>query len=74
MPFKSKAHARKFRELVRDGKISEETYQAWADETDWNKLPERKHKKKKRRTKHGKRKSKTRRTFTRRSWRKTQRP
>jgi hypothetical protein len=47
MPFRSKAQARKFGQLVREGKISQETFDQWASETpNMKKLPERVKKKK----------------------------
>jgi len=40
MPFKSEAQKRKFRQLVSEGKMSQETYNKWCDETPGGKLPE----------------------------------
>ena len=41
MPFKSQAQRRKFAQLLVEGKISNETYEAWNRETGGQKLPER---------------------------------
>jgi len=41
MPFKSEAQRRKFRELVKQGKMSKETLEAWERETADESLPER---------------------------------
>lgn len=42
MPFKSEAQRRKFRELVKQGKISQKEFDRWERETPKNaKLPER---------------------------------
>ena len=40
MPFKSEAQRKKFAQLVKDGKMSQETYNRWESETP-AKLPER---------------------------------
>lgn len=40
MPFKSQAQRRKFAEMVKDGKISKETFGEWNSETP-KKIPER---------------------------------
>ena len=40
MPFKSEAQKRKFQQLVRDGKLSQEQYDEWDAKTP-AKLPER---------------------------------
>ena len=46
MPFKSKAQMRKFGALMREGKISSETFEKWSKETKtpYKKLPNRKKK------------------------------
>jgi len=41
MPFKSEAQKRKFAQLVKDGKMSQKTYDKWDKETGKAKLPER---------------------------------
>jgi len=42
MPFKSEAQRRKFAEMVKQGKISQAVYDAWAEETPkGKKLPEK---------------------------------
>ena len=41
MPFKSFAQARKFKELVKEGKMKKDTAMEWWHETDFNKIPER---------------------------------
>lgn len=41
MPFKSKAQRRKFGEMVKQGKISQETFNEWNAATGKEKLPER---------------------------------
>ena len=41
MPFKSQAQRRKFAELLVNGKISNETFEEWNQETGAAKLPER---------------------------------
>lgn len=42
MPFKSKSQMRKFGQLVKEGKISKETFQEWADSTpNPKRLPEK---------------------------------
>lgn len=41
MPFKSEAQRRKFAEMVREGKITQETYDAWHSDTPKGKLPDR---------------------------------
>ncbi len=41
MPFKSESQKRRFRELVAEGKMSQETYDKWESETTSGKLPER---------------------------------
>lgn len=46
MPFKSEAQRRKFGELVKKGKVSEDTFKEWNDATPKGKLPERVGKKK----------------------------
>ena len=40
MPFKSEAQRRKFASMVKDGKMSQETFDQWEKETK-GKLPER---------------------------------
>jgi hypothetical protein len=40
MPFKSEAQRRKFAEMVKQGKITKATYDAWNNETPKRKLPE----------------------------------
>ena len=42
MPFVSLAQARKFKELVKQGKIKQSTAMEWWHKTDFSKLPERK--------------------------------
>lgn len=47
MPFKSRAQMRKFSELVKQGKMSQKTFDEWAGATpSTHKLPERVHPKK----------------------------
>jgi hypothetical protein len=41
MPFKSQAQRRKFGELVKQGKMSQETFDTWNKETGKKKLPEK---------------------------------
>lgn len=41
MPFKSEAHKRKIAELVKQGRITQKVYDAFASETTQKKLPER---------------------------------
>lgn len=41
MPFRSEAQRRKFGELVKEGKMSQETFNTWNKETPRGKLPER---------------------------------
>lgn len=41
MPFKSEAQRRKFGQLVKDGKMSQETFDKWNSETPKTKLPEK---------------------------------
>jgi hypothetical protein len=41
MPFKSQAQRRKFAQLLMEGKISNQTFEAWNRETGGKKLPER---------------------------------
>lgn len=41
MPFKSEAQRRKFGELVKQGKISQDEFDRWNSETGKKKLPER---------------------------------
>ena len=41
MPFKSVAHREKFRELVKQGKITQAEFDKWQAETGEAKLPER---------------------------------
>jgi len=41
MPFKSKAQRRKFAELLVQGKITDEAYERWNQETGRAELPER---------------------------------
>ena len=41
MPFKSEAQRRKFGELVKDGKISQNEFDKWNKETGSKKLPDR---------------------------------
>lgn len=43
MPFKSKAQRRKFAELLMKGKITDEAYERWNQETGSEKLPEYAH-------------------------------
>ena len=40
-PFKSEAQKEKFKKLVKEGKITEETYRKWDSETTHHPLPER---------------------------------
>lgn len=42
MPFKSLAQARKFKELVKQGKMKPAVAMEWWHSTDFSKLPERK--------------------------------
>jgi hypothetical protein len=46
MPFKSEAQRRKFRQLVKEGKLSQATYDKWEAETPKGKLPDHANKKK----------------------------
>jgi hypothetical protein len=46
MPLKSWAQLRKFGQLVKQGKISRQTFKEWLDKTDKGSLPERVKKKK----------------------------
>lgn len=41
MPFKSEAQRRKFGELVKQGKMSQQTFNTWNAETPKGRLPER---------------------------------
>lgn len=41
MPFKSEAQRAKFAEMVKEGKMSQETFDRWQSETPPGKLPER---------------------------------
>ena len=41
MPFKSEAQRRKFGEMVKQGKISQEEFDKWNEETPKGALPER---------------------------------
>lgn len=41
MPFKSEAQKRKFREMLKEGTISQATYNEWNSATGKAKLPER---------------------------------
>jgi len=41
MPFKSESQRRKFAELLKQGKISQETFDKWDKETTDKKLPDR---------------------------------
>lgn len=41
MPFKSEAQRNKFKQLVKDGKMKQETLDQWEKETPSGKLPER---------------------------------
>jgi hypothetical protein len=41
MPFKSEAQRRKFRQMVKEGKMSQNTLDAWEAETPAGPLPER---------------------------------
>ena len=41
MPYKSLAQAKKFMELVKEGKMKKETAMEWWHATDFNKIPER---------------------------------
>ena len=41
MPFKSEAQRRKFGALVKEGKMSQDTFNKWQSETPKGKLPER---------------------------------
>ena len=41
MPFKSEAQRRKFKQLLKEGKISQETYDEWEKETGKKKLPDK---------------------------------
>ncbi len=50
MPFESFAQLRKFKQLVKEGKIKPPVAMEWFHETDFSKLPERKHAKKTRQT------------------------
>jgi hypothetical protein len=43
MPFKSQAQRAKFAQLVKEGKMSQETFQRWQSETGDAKLSERQH-------------------------------
>ncbi len=45
MPFKSLAQAEKFKQLVKEGKMSKKTYMEWWHATDFKSLPERINKK-----------------------------
>lgn len=40
-PFKSKAQMRKFGELVKEGKMSQGTFDEWSKDTNTKKLPDR---------------------------------
>lgn len=47
MPFRSEAQRKKFAEMVKEGKISQEVFDEWSGATPKNtKLPERLHEKK----------------------------
>ncbi len=41
MPFKSQAQKAKFAQLVREGKMTQETFNKWESETDDKKLPKK---------------------------------
>jgi hypothetical protein len=46
LPFKSRAQLKKFAEMVKQGKLSQATFDEWNKDTQHHKLPERIHKKK----------------------------
>ncbi|MBL7716595.1 MAG: hypothetical protein JNL01_14115 [Bdellovibrionales bacterium] len=46
MPFRSDAQVEKFRQLLKDGKISQETFDEWMRATPKGRLPKRIHPKK----------------------------
>lgn len=46
MPFQSFAQVKKFKELVREGKMKKATFMEWWHNTDFKNLPERKNGKK----------------------------
>lgn len=41
MPFKSQAQRAKFAQLVKEGKMTQETFNKWESETDDKKLPKK---------------------------------
>jgi len=49
LPFKSKAQERRFRVLLREGKITQATFDEWDRGTSYKRLPEHTSKKAKRR-------------------------
>jgi hypothetical protein len=66
MPFKSQAQRRKFAQLLVEGKISNETFEAWNRETGGKKLPERATPKKKKAARSSKSTKRTRRSAKKR--------